>query len=303
MVLGVFLSFRVLNVPDLTVDGSFPLGGAVAASLIAGGAAPPAATLAAFGAGVLAGACTGLLHARMRIPALLAGILTMTALFSINLRIMGRPNVPLLRMPTLVQYVEKTPVGTQAPALVLFLAVAAGMSGVLYWFLRTEVGLSLRATGDNESMVASAGIEAGSAKTLGLSISNGMVALSGALTAQYQGFADVNMGFGTIVAGLASVILGEAILRPRRLHAALAAAVVGSLAYRASIAGALELGLAPGDLKLATALLVVPALALPALPGSRRMRHLRVPFPLPRRPAWPAAVHHAHPDGRKGPGP
>ena len=299
MVLGVFLSFRVLNVPDLTVDGTFPLGGAVAASLIVAGAPPLAATVAAVAAGMVAGACTGLLHARLRISALLAGILTMTALFSVNLRIMGRPNVPLLRLPTLVEAAERLGAGPQA-ALALFAATALLVGAALYWFLRTEVGLALRATGDNEVMAVSAGIEVGRAKTLGLAISNGLVALSGALTAQYQGFADVNMGIGTIVAGLASVILGEAFVRPRGLAWRLSAAVVGSVAYRAAIAGALELGLNPGDLKLATALLVMVALAIPALTHDRARRRLAGGWQwAPRRLLWQAVPGAGRGDGRR----
>ena len=272
MVLGVFLSFRVLDVPDLTVDGSFPLGGAVAATLIAGGAPPLPATLAATAAGAAAGGVTGWLHARLRIPALLAGILTMTALFSVNLRVMGRPNVPLLRMPTLVEAVEGLGVQPGWAAVALFSATAVLALAALYWWLRTEMGLALRATGDNETMAVSSGVEVGRARTLGLAVANALVALSGALAAQYQGFADVNMGIGTIVAGLASVILGEVLVRPRRLAARLAAAMVGSLAYRAAIAVALQLGLDPGDLKLATALVVTAALAGPGLARERARR-------------------------------
>lgn len=298
MVLGVFLSFRVLRVPDLTVDGSFPLGGAVAASLIAGGAPPLPATLAALGAGMVAGGCTGLLHARMRMSALLAGILTMTALYSVNLRIMGRPNVPLLRLPTLLDTVAGLGAGRLA-ALVLFVVAAAAVGAALYWFLRTEMGLALRATGDNEVMAVSAGIEVGWAKTVGLAIANGLVALSGALAAQYQGFADVNMGLGTIVAGLASVILGEALVRPRRLTSALAAAVLGSVVYRGAIAAALELGLDPGDLKLATALLVMVALAIPALTHDPARRRRAVGRPWMLRPLWQAVFGAVRPEGRQ----
>lgn len=267
MVLGVYLSFRVLSVPDLTVDGSFPLGGAVAATLIGAGYHPLAGLVAAMGAGALAGATTGVLHARLKVPALLAGILTMTALYSVNLRVMGRPNVALLRLPTLIEGMEWLGVPPRWSALALFVAVAIGLAALLLWFLRTELGLALRATGDNEGMAASTGIETGRIKTLGLAVSNALVAFSGALAAQYQGFADVNMGVGTIVAGLASVIVGEVLLRPRRLWVALASALVGSTGYRAAIAGALALGLAPSDLKLITALLVTAALALPALAG------------------------------------
>ncbi|NLG69963.1 MAG: ABC transporter permease [Firmicutes bacterium] len=290
MAMGVFLSFRILAVPDLTVDGSFPLGGAVAATLIAAGFPALPATLVAVAAGAAAGGATGWLHARLRVPALLAGILTMTALFSVNLRVMGRPNVPLLRLPTLMEDAGRLGIPFDWAPLVVFAAAVALVAGGLLWWLRTELGLALRAAGDNEAMASSAGVQVGRARTVGLAISNGLGALSGALAAQYQGFADVNMGVGTIVAGLASVILGEAIVRPRGLAWRLAAAVTGSLAYRAASAAALQLGLDPGDLKLATAAVVAIALAVPGL--ARDRLRAGVPVQRPGGGLWRSLAGH-----------
>ncbi|MGE5508380.1 MAG: ABC transporter permease [Chitinophagales bacterium] len=268
MSLGVYLTFRVLDFPDLTVDGSFALGGALAAALLVAGVGPVPATLAAGLAGVLAGAVTGLLHTRLHISGLLSGILTMTALYSINLRVMGRANVPLLMQPTLFTALEKWSAGGFAQLLLLVPLAGAGVL-LLVAFLRTEIGLILRATGDNQQMVRSIGSSTDGAQVLGLSLANGLVALSGAVIAQQQGFADVGMGVGTIVAGLASVIVGEAVLRPRGLASRVLAAVAGSILYRGVVAVALQLGFAPTDLKLVTAVIVVVALGAPALAKTR----------------------------------
>ncbi|MGE5554144.1 MAG: ABC transporter permease [Betaproteobacteria bacterium] len=264
MALGVYLTFRVLDFPDLTVDGSFALGGACTAALLVAGWGPAAATAVAGIGGALAGTVTGLLHTRLHISGLLAGILTMTGLYSVNLRVMGRANVPLLQQQTLFTLVQN---GWTAgfPSLLLLLPVVAAIALILVAFLRTQVGLVLRATGDNQQMVRSVGASTGGAQVLGLALANGLVALSGALVAQQQGFADVGMGVGTIVAGLASVIVGEAVLHPQGLAAQVAAVVGGSVLYRAAVALALQLGFAPTDLKLVTSLIVVVALATPAL--------------------------------------
>jgi len=265
MVLGVYLSFRILNFADLTVDGSFPLGGAVAATLVVAGVNPALATAAGFGAGLLAGAATAFLATKARIAPLLAGILTMTALYSINLRVMGRANIQLLRQTTLVSLVQDQALGGDY-AVLLFLAVAAiALAAVLWWFLRTSLGSALRAVGDNEDMIRSLGVDTDLAKVLGLALSNGLVALSGALVAQYQGFADVGMGIGTIVAGLASVIVGEVVVGEATVGRALAGVLAGSVIYRLAVFAALRAGFAPTDLKLMTALLVILALATPRL--------------------------------------
>jgi len=265
--IGVYLTFRVLGFPDLTVDGSFTLGAAVAAVLIVKGVNPSLATLAAFGVGLCAGLATSLLNTKLRIPALLAGILMMVALYSINLRVMGGANVSLLREVTIfTQVSEFLGVGTR---IVRSLIVAGGLVVIVFfilnWFLRTEIGLALRATGDNEQMVRGFGVNTDMTTILGVSISNGLVALGGAVVAQGQGFADVGMGIGMIVMGLAAVIIGEALFRPKGVARLLLAVLGGTFIYRLVISIALRLGIAPGDLKLITAVLVIIALAVPYL--------------------------------------
>lgn len=265
--IGVYLTFRVLGFPDLTVDGSFTLGAAVTAVLIVNGVNPFLATLAALGAGLCAGLATSLLNTKLRIPALLASILVMVALYSINLRIMGGANVSLLREVTIfAQVSEFLGVGTRiARSLIVAGVLAVIVFFILNWFLRTEIGLALRATGDNEQMVRGLGVNTDMTTILGVSISNGLVALGGAVVAQGQGFADVGMGIGMIVMGLASVIIGEALFRPKGVARLLLAALGGTFVYRLVISIALRLGMAPGDLKLITAILVIIALAVPYL--------------------------------------
>jgi putative ABC transport system permease protein len=265
--IGVYLTFRVLGFPDLTVDGSFTLGGAVAAVLITDGVNPFLATLAAFGVGLCAGLATSLLNTKLRIPALLAGILVMVALYSINLRIMGGANVSLLREATIfTQVAEFLGVGTRiVRSLIVAGVLAVIVFFILNWFLRTEIGLALRATGDNEQMVRGLGVNTDMTTILGVSISNGLVALGGAVVAQGQGFADVGMGIGMIVMGLASVIIGEALFRPKGVARLLLAVLGGTFVYRLVISIALRLGMAPSDLKLITAILVIIALAVPYL--------------------------------------
>ncbi len=260
MALGVYITFHILDFPDLTVDGSFPLGAAVVAKIIADGGNPLLGSLLAMGAGIVAGLATGFLNTKLKISGLLAGILTMTALYSVNLRIMGRANIPLLRKPTLVSWFVQRGL---AP-WVLFLLVLLLTKLLLDIFLKTELGFALRATGDNEQMLRSCGVDTDCMKLLGLALSNGLVALSGALVAQYQGFADVGMGIGTVVAGLASVIIGQALVRFNGLAWATVGVIVGSIVYRIAIFAALRLGLAPTDLKLITAVLVVMALSGPS---------------------------------------
>ena len=265
--IGVYLTFRVLGFPDLTVDGSFTLGAAVAAVLIANGVNPFLATLAALGAGLCAGLATSLLNTKLRIPALLASILVMVALYSINLRIMGGANVSLLREVTIFDQVsEFLGVSTRiAYQLVVAAVLATIVFFILNWFLRTEIGLALRATGDNEQMVRGAGVDTDKTTILGVSIANGLVALGGAVVAQGQGFADVGMGIGMIVMGLAAVIIGEALFRPKGVARLLLAVLGGTFVYRLFISIALRLGMAPNDLKLITAILVIIALAVPYL--------------------------------------
>ena len=275
--LGVYLTFRVLGFPDLTVDGSFVLGAGVAAVLIVHDVDPFLATLAAMGAGVCAGLTTSLLNTKLRIPALLASILVMVGLYSINLRIMGRPNIPLLRQVTIFSLASQLP-GLET-RLVYQLVVAAVLAVIAFfilnWFLRTEIGLALRATGDNEQMVRGAGVDTDKTTILGVSIGNGLVALSGGVVAQAQGFVDVNMGVGMIIIGLAAVIIGEALFKPKGVARLLLAVVGGAFVYRLVLSIALRLGMAPGDLKLITAVIVIIALAIPYL--QKRIRREWLP--------------------------
>ncbi len=276
--LGVFVSFRILNFPDLTVDGTFPLGGAVAATLIAAGHDPFTATAAATLAGVCAGLLTGWLNVKLRIMDLLAGILLMTALYSINLRIMGKPNVPLITEPTLftVLLPGKWPAYIEVPLLLIAVVVIVKLA--LDWFLSSETGLAMRATGANPRMARAQGVATGRAKMAGLALSNALIALAGALFAQSQGGADISMGIGTIVIGLAAVIIGENILPARRLIWLTLAVILGAVLYRFFIALALNsnvAGLQAQDLNLVTALLVVLVLMLPVIKRRLRVRKKR----------------------------
>ena len=265
MVLGVYITFRVLDFPDLTVDGSFTLGGAVAARLIMEGYDPWLGTVLALIVGVGAGLVTGLLHTRLRIAPLLAGILMMIALYSINLRIMGgKAMLSLLRLDIIFTNVAAL-VPRNYAVLALGLLVAAGAAYLLYIFLLTEVGMALRATGDNEQMIRSMGVNTDSSKVLGLALGNGLVALAGAMVAQYQSYSDVGMGIGMIVVGLASVIMGEVVIGNKTLLRTLMAVLIGSIIYREVIALVMWLGLPTTDLKLFTAILVVLAMASPII--------------------------------------
>jgi putative ABC transport system permease protein len=232
MALGVYLTFRVLNFPDLTVDGSLTTGAAVAAALITAGQNPVVATLAGTAAGVIAGVITGLLHTKGKIDGLLAGILTMIALWSINLRIMGKANTPLLREDTLMTPLREVGwIGKTWIAVAIFAVLVFVLKLVVDWFLSTDLGLAIQATGNNEQMIRSFGVNTDGMKILTLAISNGLVALAGALVAQYQGFADISMGIGVILIGLASVILGQAVLGQRNIFMASLAVLVGSILY------------------------------------------------------------------------
>lgn len=265
MALGVYITFKILDFPDLTVDGSFPLGAAVTAVLVVGGWNPFAALLLSMLAGMAAGSITGLLNTKGHITGLLAGILTMTALYSINLRIMGRSNISLLNIGTILSSVEKLGVPHQWVAVVTFAIAVVIIKLLLDAFMKTRLGFSLRSTGNNLRMARALGIDTDSMKILGLALSNGLVALSGGMVAQYQGFADVGMGIGTIVAGLASVIIGEMIMGEKNIGYATLSALVGSFIYRLSIAIALRLGFAATDLKLLTTILVIIALTTPQI--------------------------------------
>ncbi|MDP9607668.1 UNVERIFIED_ORG: putative ABC transport system permease protein [Variovorax paradoxus] len=265
--LGVFISFRVINFPDLTVDGSFPLGGAVAATLLVAGWNPVAATAAAFAAGALAGLTTGWLHVKLKIMQLLAGILVMIALYSINLRVMGKPNQPLLDTPTVFSFLPSgmLPGPWVTPVVLLVITLVVKFS--LDWYFASEAGLAMRATGGNPRMARSLGVSTDRLSLVALALSNGIVALAGGLFAQSQGGADVSMGIGTIVIGLAAVIIGETILPGRSIAIATWGCIVGAVLYRMLIALGLNsdfIGLQAQDLNLVTALLVTIALVMPA---------------------------------------
>lgn len=274
MAIGVYITYRILDIADLTVEGSITMGAAIAARAIYSGLNPIWATGFAFLGGMAAGLTTGLLHTRLKIPPLLAGILSMIGLYSINLRILGKANLSLLRMDTVYtvfgkmgicnnSYLVALEIG-QIPSVIAFaLFCVVLVVAVLYWFFGTEIGCSLRATGDNPQMARAQGINTKMMIVLGLMISNGLVALSGALIAQQQNYADVQMGIGSIVIGLASVIIGEVLFGRRNFFNCLISIVLGAITYRVIIALVLEMGLPPHDLKLFTAITVALALALP----------------------------------------
>lgn len=266
MALGVFLTFRVLDIADLSVEGTFPLGAAVAATLIDAGHSVWFAMLIALIAGCIGGTVTALLTTKLKIPALLSGILTMIGLYSVNLMIMGKANVPLLRAETAFTLTEDLfGVSSVVATLIVGLIATTVVGVIMYWFFGTVLGTAIRATGCNPQMARAQGINTNVMVILGLLISNGLVALSGALVAQSNGFADVGMGTGTIVIGLASVIIGEVLFGTRSFKNWLISVVLGSVVYRAVIAIVLELGMPPNDLKLFTAVLVAIALSLPLI--------------------------------------
>jgi putative ABC transport system permease protein len=264
MALGVFLSFRTLNMPDLTVDGSFVLGAAVSAVLCTAGR-PLAGIILALAAGALAGSVTALLHTKLKIQPILSGILTMLALYSINLKVMSnRANIPLLNQKTIFCLAAWIP-GAEYAGLIISFIVLLIVMALLYFFLRTRLGLVIRATGDNEQMVRALGVSTDATKMIGLALANALVALSGALIAQYQSFADVGMGIGMVMIGLASVVIGEAVFGTANLLRRLIAVILGAILYRLVIAFALELGMPPTDLKLISAIIVCAALSMPAI--------------------------------------
>ena len=285
--LGVFISFRVYHFPDMTAEGSITLGAAVAAAMLVTGHSPMYATLAAAVAVAGAGLITGVLHTRFKINALLSGIIVMTALYSVNLHVMGKSNVPLMNVTTFADQAAGIAAQFGTEKVLLFGREAAvrdltllGLSlglvvlvGILlYAFFRTHLGLAMRATGDNDQMVRALGSSDGVLLTGGLALSNALVAMAGALLAQYQGFADAQMGIGMLVWGLASVIIGEALVGTNRFGYLLAGAVFGSILFRLLVAVALRWGLDPNDLKLITAVFVFAALVLPGSFAKLRRR-------------------------------
>ena len=267
MALGLYITFKVLDFADLTVDGSFALGGAVSAVLLVNGWNPFLSLLIAFLAGGISGVVTGLLHTKLEIPGILAGILTMIALYSINIRIMGQANTPLLGVDTIMVDLEiLLGIDRTMSSLIAGVGFSVVIIMILYWFFGTELGSVIRATGNNERMVRAQGVNTDNMKIIGLMLSNALVALSGAMVAQSQGYGDVGMGTGTIVIGLASIIIGEVIFGVRfSFWHRLMSVVFGSIIYRIIIAVVLQLGLKSTDLKLLTAIIVALALALPVV--------------------------------------
>lgn len=262
LALGIFLSFRTLNMPDLTVDGSIVTGMATSAVMCSAGADPFLSLLGAAATGAIAGLITGILHTKLKIQAILAGILVMLASYSINLRIMGKtPNVPLRQSQTIYDRAEDI-FPERYAGIILGVIMLAAVIAILYMFLQTRLGFVFRATGDNEEMVRAAGVSGDSMKVMGFAISNGLVGLAGGMLAQNQGFADINSGTGMMVIGLASVILGEVVFGTSGLLRRLIAAALGAVLYRVIISEALYLGMESSDLKLVSAVIVAVALYL-----------------------------------------
>ena len=278
MVLGVYITFRVLDFPDLTVDGSHPLGAAVSSVLIVKGWDPFLSLVPAMAAGFMAGMVTGFLSTRLKILNLLASIITMTALYSVNIRIMGRPNTSLIGSRTVFSPLRDLGLSSMNASILLFVLAAVLVICVLSWLIRTEYGQSLIATGDNPKMITSLGVNTNFTIITGVGLSNALVSLSGALIAQNQGVADVSSGIGTIVVGLASIVVGETIFPSRRVSTAIIAVVLGSVTYLLAIALALSLKIkgfsfTASDLQLITASLVVAALVLPRLRAVYGRKH------------------------------
>lgn len=266
---GVMIPFRIINLPDLSAEGSFPLGGCVAAMLITAGLHPLLGTLVALLCGFAAGAATALIHLKFKVHSLLAGILTVTMLWSVNLRIMGKPNTPLFGLPNVYDWLSPAIAGSLLLQCLLFLALHLLLIGLLWWGLQTHAGLALRGVGANVRLAPALGIHAVRYTVIGFGLANAITAGAGALVAQSQGYADVSMGFGMLVNGLASVIIGEAITGRRRLLAQLCAPVVGAIVYYQLGSLALSLGLAPSDLKFATGVFVLATIGWPVLTGRR----------------------------------
>jgi putative ABC transport system permease protein len=287
LALGVYVSFRIFNIPDMTAEGSVTLGASVAAAMMIGGHNAVLATAAGTAAGTVAGAVTGLLATKCRINGLLSGILVMTGLYSVNLHVMGKSNIPLLEVKTLATFAEQfgakifggagdlsiagwaVSVRDMSMLLSILLFVVV-ICILMYFFFRTHLGTAMRATGDNPQMICALGVSVDAATIFGLAMSNGLIALCGALIAQYQGFADVQMGVGMVVLGIASVIIGESLIGTRAVGLLITGTVMGSVLFRLLVAIALRWGLSPNDLKLITAVFVFAALVMPNL--ARRLR-------------------------------
>ena len=262
MVLGVYISFRILNFPDMTVDGTFPLGAAISAKLLTLGVNPYLTLLVALITGAAAGAITGLIHVKLKVKDLLAGILVMTALYSVNLRVMGKSNIPLFE--------EDNIFNTEYSMMITIAVLILISKFLLDYLLKTKFGFALKALGDNENLIVSLGLNEEKYKIYGLMIANAFVAFSGAVLAQYQGFADVGMGTGIIVIGLASIIIGDTLFGKRRRLAGTTIVIIGSILYRGVIALTLSMGMDASDLKLITSVIVIIILWIQKQKDKRR---------------------------------
>lgn len=265
MAIGVYITYRILDIADLTAEGCFTLGAGITCKLITAGLNPFVSTFIALIGGLLAGLCTGLLHTKLKIPALLAGILTMTGLWSVNLRVMGKSNIPLLRETTIISMIENTGLTKNYAAIVAGIVLTVIVVLFLWWFFSTELGYALRATGNNKNMIRANGVNTDNATILGIMLSNGLIALSASLVSQFNSFADMQMGVGTIVIGLASVIIGEVVFGNRTILRSLIAVALGSVLYRIIIAVVLKLGLKSDDMKLISSVLLAVALCFPSI--------------------------------------
>ena len=262
MVLGIYISFRILNFPDMTVDGTFPLGAAISAKLLTLGVNPYLTLLVALVAGAAAGAVTGLIHVKLKVKDLLAGILVMTALYSVNLRVMEKSNIPLFE--------EDNIFNTEYSMMITIVVLILISKFLLDYLLKTKFGFALKALGDNENLIVSLGLNEEKYKIYGLMIANAFVAFSGAVLAQYQGFADVGMGTGIIVIGLASIIIGDTLFGKRRKLAGTTIVIIGSILYRGVIAVTLSMGMDASDLKLITSVIVIVILWIQKQKDKRR---------------------------------
>jgi len=278
LALGIFISFKIFNFADITAEGSITLGASIAAALIVAGVEPVTATIIAMFGGFVAGALTGIIHTKFNINGLLSGILVMTALYSINLHIMGKSNLPLLSEDTIITKIEALNLMANKEMTILLstLLIVSVFGIVLYLFLKTNLGTAMRATGNNPQMIRALGVNTNHMIILGLAIANALIALSGAILAQFQGFADVQMGIGMLVWGLASVIIGEAVIGDKSIGSLIVGAVLGSLIFRLLVAIALRWGMNPNDLKLITAIFVFIALVLPSLSKKFKKRGVTV---------------------------
>lgn len=265
LAIGVFLTYRILDIADLTAEGTFPLGAGIAALAITKGSSPYLACLLAFLGGVLAGLVTGLFHTKLKIPALLAGIITMTGLYSITNRVMGAPNLSLLGSKTVYSFFENLGLTKTHAAIIVGVLFALLVILVLHFFFKTEMGLAIRATGDNDAMSEANGINTDNMKLIGYMLSNGCIALSGALLAQNNGYADLNSGVGTIIIGLAAIIIAEVLFRNKPLLWRMLTIVLGAVIYRFILAIVFEFDVQPSDIKLFSALILVVCLSLPQI--------------------------------------